>query len=54
MKNILICDDEVGVVEALSQIIELSIDDINITTVSDSIDALIIITENKYDLILTD
>lgn len=54
MKKILICDDEADVVEALSQILELSIDNLQITTVTDSIDALIIITETKFDLILTD
>ena len=55
MKKILICDDEPDVVDTLSQILELTFDDtVKVTPVTDSVDALIAITETKFDLILTD
>ena len=56
MKKILICDDEKDVVESLSQVLEITLEDeeIQITEMTDSIDALISITENKFDLVITD
>ena len=55
MKEILLCDDEPDIIDALFQIIDLSLEDqVSITTATDSIDALILITEKRFDLILTD
>jgi CheY-like chemotaxis protein len=55
VKNILICDDEADLIEVISLEIETCLDthDINIEVITNSIDALIKITEVQYDLVIT-
>lgn len=54
MKKILLLDDEQELLETVSGFISASYPDVDIKQINDSVDALIEITEEQYNLVITD